>query len=90
MNQEERKQMIDEILSAIKENPTISEGISPSMWIIAETDPTNPDWLNFCQRAVDWYYQEHGKRDTESIFAQCLRIAKRKDVNDEKEFIGIA
>ena len=76
MNQEERKAKIDEILSTIKDNPAICEGISPAMWIIAEAEPTNPAWLKVCQLAVDWHYQEYGKRDLESLFAQCIRQAK--------------
>ena len=53
MKTEERKQKIDEILSAIRENPVLFNGISPSMWIEVENNPANPEWLKICQKAVD-------------------------------------
>lgn len=78
MTKEERKKKIEQILSIIKINPSICEGIPIKLWIISEIEPANPAWVHHCQQAVNWYFQEYGKKDTESLFSEFIKKQKLK------------
>lgn len=82
MNQEERQQKIDAILGEIKKQVDFPD-IPVCMWIVAETGkPEEPDfekWLQICTQYVDAYYKETGKRDTDSSFAEYVRMYGRRE-----------
>lgn len=82
MNQEERQQKIDTILSEIKKQVDFPD-IPVRMWIVAETGkPGEPDfekWLQICTQYVDAYFQETRKRDTDSSFAEYVRRYGRRE-----------
>lgn len=82
MTAEERQQKIDAILSTIKEKANYPD-IPVRMWIVAETGkPGEPDfenWMQICTQYVDSYYQETGKRDTDSPFAKFVKKHGRRE-----------
>ena len=80
MEEEERQRKIDDILSTSK-GGSLEKGIPIRMFLIGQEDPTNPEWLEYCQQVVDDCYRRTGKRDTTSTFAKCLRYAKRKEAS---------
>lgn len=82
MNQEERKQKIDAILGAVKKKAEFP-GISPELWIAAEQgktgEPEFEEWLRCCTQMVDAFQIEEGRKDTDSVFAEYVRIYGRRE-----------
>lgn len=82
MNQEERQQKIDLILGKIKKQVDYPD-IPIALWITgARGKPGEPDferWMQICTQYVDAYYKETGKRDTDSSFAEYVRIYGRRE-----------
>lgn len=76
----ERRQKIDNIMSAVKGRRISSKGIPVDLWIIAN-DPTHPrfdEWLICCTEAVDDYLALTGKKDRDSVFAKYVRKYGRR------------
>ena len=89
MNQEERRQKIDTIMSEIKRKGHLSDnGIPIELWIDAPYgkpgEPAFEEWLACCTEAVDDYYVMTGKRDTDSAFAEYVREYGRRERRDLK------
>lgn len=81
MNQEERQQKIDSIMSRVKKNCVSGKGISIELWIIGE-NPTHPrfdEWLVCCTEAADDYFAMTGKKDRDSVFAEYVREYGRRE-----------
>ena len=82
MNQEERKQKINDILGDVKKRVEFP-GINPELWIAAEEgkpgEPEFEEWMRCCTEMVDAYQIEEGKKDTDSIFAWYVRTYGRRE-----------
>lgn len=53
------------------------------MWITAAHNPTDEKWLEYCRNAVSVFESTTGQRDTESVFAKCLRLAEERRLDEE-------
>lgn len=85
MNQEERQQKIDSIMSKVKKNRVSGKGIPIELWIIGQ-DPAHPrfdEWLICCTEAVDDYFAMTGKKDRDSVFAEYVRKYGRRERRDK-------
>lgn len=79
MTEEERKLKIDTILGTIKRKVDYPD-IPVYLWIVGERGkPDFEAWLQICTRYVDAYYQETGKRDIDSSFAEYVRKYGRRE-----------
>lgn len=82
MTEEERQQKIDTILGTIKEKVDYPD-IPIELWIAGvDGKPGEPyfeKWLQICTQYVDAYYKETGKRDTDSSFAEYVRMYGRRE-----------
>lgn len=82
MNQKERKRKIDTILGEVKEK-TEYPSISPELWIAAQEgkpgEPEFEEWMRCCTQMVDAYQVEESRKDTDSVFAEYVRIYGRRE-----------
>ena len=83
MNQAERSQKIDAIMSEVKKGRLSGNGIPVKLWIAAESGkPGEPDfeeWLTCCTKAVDDYFAMTGEKDRHSVFAEYGRKYGRRE-----------
>ncbi len=89
MNQEERVQKIDIIMSEVKKRNNAGVGIPIELWIAAENgkpgEPEFEKWLMCCTEAVDNYFANTGKKDRDSIFAEHVREYGRREEGSKNE-----
>ena len=82
MTEKERQQKIDTILGTIKEKVDYPD-IPIELWIAGvDGKPGEPGfekWLQICTQYVDAYFQETGKRDADSSFAEYVRRYGRRE-----------
>lgn len=80
MNKDE---LIREILNTVTGKTMSFEGVPVSMWITAAQNPTDEKWLEYCRNAVSVFESTAGRRDTDSVFAKCLRLAEERRHDEE-------
>lgn len=55
------------------------------IWPDVENGDRLEEWIKLCKQGVDWYLQEYGEQDTDSIFAQFIREYEEDSEGLKKE-----
>lgn len=75
-----KEEKIDAILGI---NKVDYPNIPVHLWVTgAKGKPGEPDfeeWMRICTQCVDAYHREHGRRDTDSVFAKFVQEYGRRE-----------